>query len=115
APLAETAFLVEDFVPDRIEFDLTAAGDEIAVGESTAIEVAGRYLYGAPAAGLVIEGEVNVSSVREWRLFPNYLFGLAEEEDQEATSRIPLTGLPVLDEQGKASFDVGLDTVPSTT
>src|SRR5690606_1847205 len=69
APVSETAFLVEDFVPDRIEFDLDSAATEIVPGESASVAVDGRYLYGAPAAGLAIEGEVNVKPVREWKRF----------------------------------------------
>ena len=53
-------FLVEDFVPDRIEFTLTSDRHEIAVGEPANITVDGRFLYGAPAAGLALEGEVTV-------------------------------------------------------
>ena len=45
--LASQSFLVEDFVPDRIEFDLAAAKPEIAVGETDTMSVDGRFLYGA--------------------------------------------------------------------
>ena len=55
--VASHMFLVEDFVPDRIEFKLTSDKDEIAVGEPANITVDGRFLYGAPAAGLTFEGE----------------------------------------------------------
>ena len=52
------------------------------------INVDGRYLYGAPAAGLSMEGEVNVSTTREWDGFDGYQFGLADEEggDGEAVN-----------------------------
>src|SRR5690606_23005197 len=50
--VASEKFLVEDFVPDRIEFDLTSDRDEIGPGEVANVTVDGRYLYGAPAAGL---------------------------------------------------------------
>ena len=57
--VASHAFLVEDFVPDRIEFDMTSDKPEIAPGETANITVDGRFLYGAPAAGLALEGEVD--------------------------------------------------------
>src|SRR5690606_34456229 len=57
AAIASQMFLVEDFVPDRIEFDLTADKTEIAPGEAANVTVDGRFLYGAPAAGLDLEGE----------------------------------------------------------
>ena len=115
ATVAEKQFLVEDFVPDRIEFDLATADDSIALGETAEVEVDGRFLYGAPAAGLAVEGEVAISPVRTWSAFPGYLFGLADEEESDASSRFDLTDLPVLDDDGKATIDVAIEDVPSTT
>lgn len=112
--IAEKMFLVEDFVPDRTEFDLTAADEEVPVGGETQVTVDGRYLYGAPAAGLGLEGELSVFATREWEAFPGYVFGLEDEEDVEA-SRTPLAGLPDTDIEGKAVFPVGIDAAPSTT
>ena len=57
--VASQAFLVEDFVPDRIEFDMTSDKPEIAPGETANVTVDGRFLYGAPAAGLALEGELD--------------------------------------------------------
>jgi len=116
SPVADVSFLVEDFVPDRIEFDITAPDEDIAVGENADIEIDGRFLYGAPAAGLEMEGEINLSTTREWEAFPGYQFGLADESNEdEAANQIELTDLPPLDEQGKASFPISIDAVPSTT
>ena len=112
--VASKMFLVEDFVPDRIEFDLTSDTGEIAMGEPANVTVDGRYLYGAPAAGLAIEGEVTLSTTQEWEGFDGYRFGLADEQQGEAT-RIPLSGLPVVGEDGKATFPVQVDQLPSTT
>nr|MBA3446668.1 hypothetical protein [Pseudaminobacter sp.] len=53
--VASHMFLVEDFVPDRIEFTLAADTDEIAAGETANVTLDGRFLYGAPAAGLALE------------------------------------------------------------
>ena len=104
-PVATQMFLVEDFVPDRIEFDLSADKKEIAPGELANVTVDGRFLYGAPAAGLAIEGEVNLSTTREWERFNGFYFGLADEQEGDAT-RIPLTDLPLVGEDGKATFPV---------
>jgi len=112
--IAEKQFMVDDFVPDRIEFDLTSAAKEIDPEAVTAIAVDGRYLYGAPAAGLEIEGDVALKPTRQSAAFPGYFFGLADEEANE-DSRTALEGLDVLDEDGKATFDVTLGEVPSTT
>ena len=112
--IASQMFLVEDFVPDRIEFDLTADRNEIAVGETAEATVDGRFLYGAPAAGLALEGEVTLATKREWDAFKGYYFGLADEQQGEAT-RIPLTDLPLVGDDGKATFPVEVGQVPSTT
>ena len=113
--VADGRFLVEDFVPDRIEFDMTAERTEVAVGEPAAITIDGRFLYGAPASGLTMEGEVALTSSREWDPFPGYRFGLADEEVNEYANITPLAGLPLTDENGWASFDVVVDAVPATT
>ncbi|MBZ0215967.1 MAG: alpha-2-macroglobulin family protein, partial [Fimbriimonadaceae bacterium] len=112
-PVAEQMFLVEDFVPDRIEFDLETAVKRVAVHEAAQVNVDGRYLYGAPAAGLALEGEVNLISTRTWDGFDGYVFGLADEE--KAASRLTLDNLPILDAEGKTAFDVRIDDIPSTT
>ncbi len=112
--LATVSFLVEDFVPDRIEFDLSSDKPEVAVGEPANMTVDGHFLYGAPAAGLELEGDVTLSTKRDWARFPGYQFGLADEELGEAT-RIDLSDLPDVGDDGKATFPVQVDDAPATT
>ena len=114
AAVSTLAFLVEDFVPDRIEFDLSSDKTEIGVGEAANITVDGRFLYGAPAAGLALEGETTISTTRDWEGFSGYVFGLADEQAGDAT-RIPLTDLPLVGDDGKATFPVQVDQLPATT
>jgi hypothetical protein len=114
AAVATQNFLVEDFVPDRIEFDMTSDKPEVALGETANITVDGRFLYGAPAAGLALEGELTLSTKREWDSFEGYFFGLADEEDVQA-NRVPLAGLPFIGDDGKANFPVTVEQAPSTT
>lgn len=114
AAIASQMFLVEDFVPDRIEFDLTADKTEIAPGEAANVTVDGRFLYGAPAAGLDLEGETTLTTTREWGRIRGFVFGLADEQSSEARVT-PLTGLPAADEDGRATFPVSFDQLPSTT
>eukprot|EP01031_Cornospumella_fuschlensis_P012030 gene12030-14709_t len=114
SPIGEKQFLVDDFVPDRTEFDLTSEAKEIAIGEPVQVAVDGRYLYGAPAAGLELEGEVVLKPTRENAAFKGYFFGLADEEASEDT-RLPLEELLPLDDEGKSTFEVALAEVPSTT
>jgi alpha-2-macroglobulin len=111
--VGETSFLVEDYIPDRIEFDLNSSSSAISQKNPAAIDVAGRFLYGAPAANLDLEGEVKIGVAQERNGFPGYQFGL-EDEEVEATQQ-PLDDLPSTDDAGKAHFDVAVDKLPSST
>ncbi|AUX80197.1 alpha-2-macroglobulin family protein [Sinorhizobium fredii] len=112
--IGEKQFLVDDFVPDRTEFDLASDAKAIEVGTPIEVAVDGRFLYGAPAAGLTLEGEVTVRPTRENEAFKGYVFGLADEEASE-DNRVPLEGLEPLDQDGKAVIALDLGEVPATT
>ncbi len=114
AAIAEKQFLVDDFVPDRTEFEMTSEQMALQPDTEAVIEVKGRYLYGAPAAGLSLESEVSLKPTRENPAFPRYQFGLADEGDVEE-SQFSLDDMPVLDEDGAASFSFTLDELPATT
>ena len=112
-PVGETTFLVEDYVPDRIEFDLTSKSGSISQKSPGKVDVAGRFLYGAPAADLDLEGEVKIAEAQERFGFAGFQFGLEDEEVEAVTQ--PLDDLPSTGDDGKASFDVNLDKVPSSS
>lgn len=112
--LSEKPFLVEDFVPDRTEFDMTSDAKEVSPDTPVDVSVEGRFLYGAPASGLSLEGELAVKPVRTRSGFEGYVFGLADEDGEEAT-RQALEDLPALDENGKATVPLTLGDLPSTT
>lgn len=112
--IGEKTFLVDDFVPDRTEFNLTSVAKDIVGGTPVAIDVDGRYLYGAPAAGLEIEGDVALKPSRTSETFKGYVFGLADEEAMEE-NRLPIEGLSPLDDEGKARFEVDVAERPATT
>jgi uncharacterized protein YfaS (alpha-2-macroglobulin family) len=111
--IGEVSFLVEDYVPDRLEFELTASAGKIAKTAPAEVLVEGRFLYGAPASGLDLEGELVVGPAKERPGLAGYRFGLADEE--VTAERGPLSDLPQTDDKGKASFPVSLDKVPATT
>jgi uncharacterized protein YfaS (alpha-2-macroglobulin family) len=112
-PVGEATFLVEDYVPDRIEFDLATKAKDVSKTSAAEITVDGRFLYGAPAAKLELEGEVIVSPASERPGFARYQFGLADEDVE--TTHQPLASLPNTDANGKASFAVTLEQRPETT
>ena len=111
--LGEATFLVEDYVPDRTEFDLTSPSGRIAKDAPAEIALSGRYLYGAPASGMTLDGEIVVSPAKDRPGFAGYAFGQGDEE--VASERKPLEDLPETDADGKATFKVALDKIPATT
>ncbi len=74
-PLAASSFLVEDFLPERIDFNLTLADGPLALGGGADLTVAASYLFGAPGAGLAIEGEVLLRAAEGLEAYPGYAFG----------------------------------------
>ena len=112
-PIANAAFLVEDFVPERLELKLEAATQALSPEQPGTIKVAGRYLYGPPAAGLAVEGEITVRpSIRDVAGFPGYKFGLADE--QVTPVRKALDKLPATGADGKADIAVELPAIAKT-
>jgi hypothetical protein len=116
AAIGSASFLVEDYVPDRLEFDLSTKATSISPEAPAEIMLGGRFLYGAPAAGLQIDGEVRITKAAERTGYPGYAFGLADARDDEpASESIPLADLPETDAAGKAEFAITLDKLPATT
>ncbi|HWF94560.1 MAG TPA: alpha-2-macroglobulin [Xanthobacteraceae bacterium] len=112
-PVGETSFMVEDYVPDRLEFALGSTAKSVSKSNPAEVTVDGHFLYGAPTSGLELEGEVVIAPAEERAGFAGYQFGLSDEE-VEAT-RQPLEDLPDTDANGKAHFQVMLDKQPSAT
>jgi uncharacterized protein YfaS (alpha-2-macroglobulin family) len=77
--LAGAAFLVEDFLPERIEFDMTAPEGPVDPAGVPVVSLEARYLYGAPGAGLAIEGEARVAAAEGLPGYPGFRFGLHDE------------------------------------
>ena len=97
--LAEKRVLVEDFIPDRIEFDLTSTAKVISRKDKTQFAIAGRYLYGAPATEMDFEGEVRFTPTNGLAGFKGFVFGL---DDTKPTARVEsLTDFGEQDENGK--------------
>ncbi len=113
AALSTTAFLVEDFTPERLDLKLEAATPQLEAGKGGQLRVQGKYLYGPPAAGLSIEGEVIVKpSTRGLDGYSGYRFGAADEKI--APMRAPLEDLPQTDDAGGAVLNVTLPPLERT-
>src|SRR4029077_3716226 len=111
-PVGETTFMVEDYVPDRIEFDLASSAKGITRTAPAQLRVDGHFLYGAPASNLELSGQVSIAAARELPGFPGYAFGLFD--DDVSAIRQELDDLPSTDAAGKAAFPVKLDKVPAS-
>ena len=111
--VGEATFMVEDYVPDRIEFDLASTSTTLSRTEPADVTVDGRFLYGAPASGLDLEGELAIAPAKERLGLPGYQFGLSDDEAK--AERKPLENLPATDAAGKARFPVALADLPTTT
>jgi len=113
-PLASVAFLVEDFVPERLDLKLEPAARTVAIEETAAIKVTGRYLYGPPAASLALEGDIVVKAATgDIEGFAGYQFGRAEEKITAV--RKALEALPQTDKDGKAELAIALPAIPRTS
>ncbi len=112
-PVGETTFLVEDYVPDRLEFDLKSPATMISRDAPAELTVDGRYLYGAPAANLDLQGAMTIGVAKERAGFPGCAFGVSD--DDVTAIRQQLADLPQTDVQGKANLSVKLDKLPATT
>src|ERR1700738_750276 len=114
AQVGETTFMVEDYVPERIEFDLSSKDKQIKAEVPVELKVDGHFLYGAPASGLQLEGDMLVAPASERPGFARYQFGVADEETT-SNERTPIENLPAADANGLATFPVSLAKPPSST
>ncbi|MEA2929134.1 MAG: alpha-2-macroglobulin, partial [Hyphomicrobiales bacterium] len=110
-----TSFLVEDYVPDRLEFDLASPTGRISKSAPAEVTVDGRFLYGAPAAALDLEGEVKIAPAASRPGFAGYQFGVGSDDEEVKTTQQALEDLPQTDDKGKARFTVTIDKLPETT
>jgi alpha-2-macroglobulin len=113
SPIAQFAFLVEDFVPERLDLTLEPGTPALSIDGGGRVNVSGRYLYGPPAAGLALEGEIVVKpSAKGLARFPGYVFGVTD--DKIAAVRKPIEALPETGADGKAAVQISLPALERT-
>jgi uncharacterized protein YfaS (alpha-2-macroglobulin family) len=112
--IGQTTFMVEDYIPERLEFDLSAKDKLIKVDAPVELKVDGHFLYGAPASSLQLEGDMLVAPASERPGFAGYQFGVADDQTT-SNERTPIEGLPETDANGGATFPVSLAKPPSST
>ena len=110
--LASTRLLVEDFLPERIDFDLSLSSDApVDPLDPPRLQVSARHLFGAAAEGLKLSGNAVLRPATTRDGWAGYIFG---RHDQRVNpQRFPL-GDAVTDAEGQldthlmfenASFD----------
>lgn len=77
APAGEMRFAVEDFVPQRIAVDVTADQDKpMKAGATRPVDIAARFLYGAPGAGLTVKTEARMEpDPKPFQAFEGFTYG----------------------------------------
>ncbi|MBL8572131.1 MAG: alpha-2-macroglobulin family protein [Hyphomicrobiaceae bacterium] len=110
--IGETTFLVEDYLPERLDVTLAPKSERLAAGSPAEIGVDVRYLYGAPGADLNIAGNIAVT-LAEGLTIPGlagYEAGLADEEFEAIDQ--PLEETATTDAKGHADMAIN---IPETT
>ncbi len=108
-PLAERRFLVADFQPERLDFQLQPEQTVLRPEKSTKLSLRARFLFGAPAAGLTVEGDLRLEPVDRLPDYPGYRFGLAEEEVKPIHLPLPEA---TTDAAGLAQLPIRLPALP---
>lgn len=105
--LASRQILVEDFLPERIDFTLDLPTAGLRPGDSPPMDIAARYLFGAPGGGLKIEGEVRLRAAATVDGWPGYRFG---RYDGSSTTQTSYFGGEETDAEGLATVTIEIPT-----
>ncbi len=115
-PVGRVAFDVQDFVPQKLKVELKPTQKILRPGSQAVIDVNGRFLYGAPAAGLGGEGTMTIT--RDSTPFAtvaalkDYRFGKVDDtfEGTQVTMNVPET-----DATGKTQATAAIDELKETS
>ncbi len=79
-------FQVEDFMPERMALNMTVDKSPKTPEDTVEFAVNGQYLYGAPAAGNVLQGQLYLRPLRQAvPALPGFEFGDVAEENLSRT------------------------------
>ena len=106
SPIGDATFLVEDYVPARLEVNLTPQSPALRAGQPAAIDLSARYLYGAPGSDLDVSGEVTVAASASSGIkgLDGYVVGLEDEPVESSTVEIEQAA--TTDREGRASLQI---------
>jgi alpha-2-macroglobulin len=112
--IGRVEFMLQDYVPERLDFSLHPAKPIIDPGQPVAFSLDARFLYGAPASGLDVTGAIRLQVVEGAALagFPGYVAGLAD--DDFTTIENQFSDKVETDDKGHADLSVELPEGSST-
>ncbi|WP_347267841.1 alpha-2-macroglobulin family protein [Paracoccus sp. (in: a-proteobacteria)] len=87
--LAVARLLVEDFLPERIDFAPHLPEGPARAGTSLELSLTAHWLFGAPAANLPVEGSLRLSPARNLEGFEGYVFGRADDDSAPFAQDLP--------------------------
>lgn len=102
--IGEASFLVEDYVPERLELTLSPKAPVLQAGEPAELDVSARYLYGAPGSALDVTGSMTIRAAAASAIpgFKDYQVGLTDEEFEPVQQQFEESA--TTDAAGKASL-----------
>ncbi|MBS0224290.1 MAG: alpha-2-macroglobulin family protein [Proteobacteria bacterium] len=113
-PVGRVEFSVEDFVPEKLKVELSSDMPILRPDKTNSFKVAADFLYGAPAAGLTVEGDLRVSiDDQPFPDFAKYTFGLENAKRKFEPPFITLAA-PETDDAGKSTLEWSGEKAPDT-
>lgn len=103
--IGATTFLVEDYVPERLELKLKPQDKTARLGAAAKISAEARFLYGAPGSNLAVSGEMYLRLAANGDVpgYKGFRSGLSDQEfeaikkEVEATAKTDANGKAVIE------------------
>ena len=106
--LAVHSVLLEDFIPERIDFELSLPDGPLHLGDRPPLTIEARYLFGAPGADLPVDGQVTLRAQNALAGYPGYQFGRYDERFNPRTNGF---GPERTDAAGQVTLELPLPNV----
>ena len=108
--IGSTTFMVEDYIPERLDVKLSPHEKSLMSGQPADIDVDARFLYGAPGANLEVSGDVTVqASDTSLPGLDGYQIGLSDQQFENVTGEIAETA--TTDAKGHATVQATIPAV----
>lgn len=108
--LAQARVLVEDFLPERIDFTPALPEGPARAGAALPVSLTARWLFGAPAANLPVEGRLRLAPATAVPGREGFIFGRHDDSTQPESETLPAGQT---DAEGKFSVMATLPASPA--